>query len=317
MPLRVSRPVTMAQMDRVLAFYGHPASAFSNSLGFDTTVLLDETHNGARAVTLMLSGSAKTHVQFWARPEAVPDGPAFPSLDMFARSAGSNQVNYGQPEDAQAFCRVGTWTVDRYTQYISRVHELVMTPPPSNVATSTPPSGKPFDVFIDDHISWDCTSPACNLADAAKAVYGLGHRMTWVPFNFANGWFPYTYDPAGYGFELHWFFTPADFRPSGQLYPGCFSTWTDNGTCPGAFAPSDTPPTPGTPSGTPSSRGDANNRRILIALLILSSVSVTLLIILIWLMPAVRGSQLKPLLVERSSMALTYQLSGVMPSKKA
>jgi hypothetical protein len=52
------------------------------------------------------------------------------------------------------FCTQGQWTVDRYSTYILRVHETVMTPAPANPATDPLPAGKPMDVFLDDHISW-------------------------------------------------------------------------------------------------------------------------------------------------------------------
>ena len=246
-PLRVSRPITAAKLDEMLSFYGASSTGserLADALNFQTDILDDTTDatTGVRAITLMLSPTAKTHLQLWVRNEPEPSGPPFPDTATFTASAGSNQINGGQPVVAHAFCKVGMWTVGRYTSYIKQTHELVMTPPPADPSTMTPPAGKPFDVFIDDHISWDCTAPTCNISAAAQALYASGKRMTWVPVvnpgDPSKKWFPYTYDPLGFGLEFHWYNTPEGFAPSGLVWPGCFSTWPGNDTCPGAFTPS-------------------------------------------------------------------------------
>eukprot|EP00966_Prymnesium_polylepis_P308477 7128764-Prymnesium_polylepis.1 len=111
-----------------------------------------------------------------------------------------------------------------------------MTPPPRpSYDLLHPPAGAPMDVFLDDHIAWDCTAPECDLATGARALYARNSSVQWVPVGEASGWAAYSHDPAGYGIELHWFAAPPEFQPSGTVYPGCFDAWASNGTCPGAF----------------------------------------------------------------------------------
>lgn len=43
---------------------------------------------------------------------------------------------------------------------------------------------------------------------------------------------PYSYDPTGYGIELHWYSSSDGFEPSGPVVPSCFSP-DSKGTCPG------------------------------------------------------------------------------------
>ena len=87
------------------------------------------------------------------------------------------------------------------------------------VATRTAPAGNSMDVFVDDHLSWDCTSPLdCDEAAIGAALYGLGLHVQWLGSDEA-GWTAYTHDPAGYGIELHWFAAPDGFRPSGVVHP--------------------------------------------------------------------------------------------------
>jgi len=235
-PLRISRAVGPELLEQVLAFYGVGRSGAD--LGFHTTVLADETIGGDRAVTLMLSADAKTHLQLWARKEPQPSdsSPPFPSPADFRDAVGRNQINGGQPAAAQPFCSAGEWTVSRYTSYIRAVHASVMTPPPlPSYDLLRPPAGVPMDVFLDDHIAWDCTAPECDLATGGRALYAHNSSVQWVPVGEASGWAAYSHDPAGYGVELHWFAAPTQFAPVGTVYPGCFDAWPSNDTCPGAF----------------------------------------------------------------------------------
>lgn len=239
-PLRVSRAVGAARLDATLAFYGVPEPTDASvALGFGhSRVLLDETSaNGDRAVTLMLSPNATVHLQLWARAEdePAPGGPPFPSDDDFAAAVASNQVNGGQPAGAAAFCAAGEWTVERYVTYLLKTHETVMTPAPADPDPLHPPAGASMDVFLDDHLSWDCTSPVeCDMARAGAALYALGHRVQWVG-SADFGWAPYSYDPSGYGVELHWNAAADGFAPSGVAPPGCFDAFESNGTCAGAI----------------------------------------------------------------------------------
>ena len=230
---------------------------------------------GDRAVTVMLSPNATVHLQLWARSEEVADdanddGGAFPTDEDFSAAVGSNQVNGGQPASAAGFCEGGgRWTVARYNQYLLKTHASVMTTLDpqqqqeegrnrsadgrrhSSDGDDTinnndddggggdtslhPPAGNSMDVFVDDHLSWDCTSPLdCDEAAAGAALYGLGLHVQWLGSDEA-GWTAYTHDPAGYGVELHWFAAPDGFRPSGVVHPNCFSPFAANGTCSGAF----------------------------------------------------------------------------------
>lgn len=97
---------------------------------------------------------------------------------------------------AQRFCVAGEWTVARYTEYILNVHSTVMTPPPDpGYDVAHPPVGAPMDVFLDDHIAWDCTAPECDMAAGGSALYAFGSSVQWVPVDEAGGWAPYSYDP--------------------------------------------------------------------------------------------------------------------------
>jgi len=190
-------------------------------------------------VTIMLSPEASVHLQLWSRPEVEPiQGPSFPTLHDFEASAGSNQVNGGQPAEAQGFCESGTWTVQRYSEYILAVHETVMTPVPSAGSDDLrPPVGNIMDVFLDDHFAWDCTDPdECDMTRGGRALANFSRRTQWVYTNGLGGnWTPYSYDPAGYGIQLHWYFASEGFAPEGPIYPSCFAPYGTNGTCPRAF----------------------------------------------------------------------------------
>lgn len=235
-PLRVSRAIGAHRFDETLAFYGvdKDGTAVKNSaLGFQTSILADEVdESGARAVTLMLSSDATVHMQLWLRPEEEPHfGPGLPSTAEFEEAANTNQIN--RLPNKNSFCSDGVWTVSRYVEYVIATHKATMTDPPINASTATPPIGKAMDIFLDDHVSWDCTSPDCNVAKAAEYLYSNGLRITYVgsqqdgmPVAYA----PYTYDPAGYGIQLHWFAQPSGFAPEGEPVDSCWNTKAD-GTC--------------------------------------------------------------------------------------
>lgn len=244
-PLRISRAIGKSRFDSVLAFYGAGRkSPEAVALGFgQSAVVADEVDpdTGDRAVTLLLSPQAKVHLQLWSRPESVPGAgvPPLPSAADFEAAAAINQLNgRGPTAPTYPFCTNATggaqWTVERYTMYMMSVHETVMTPPPTSPATDPLPYGASIDVFIDDHMSWDCTSPRCNMEDAARSLYSIGSRVQWL----GGGGLPalYSYDPAGYGLETHWFnLGSPGFAPAGIATPNCFNAWPENGTCPGAF----------------------------------------------------------------------------------
>jgi|AntAceMinimDraft_5_1070358.scaffolds.fasta_scaffold28558_2 hypothetical protein len=245
-PLRISRAVggNKTMFDAVLDFYSNAALGFSGA-----RILRDETHDsGDRAVTIMLSPNATVHLQLWARKEDIDatddesNSAPFPSIDDFDAAVDSNQINGGQPEGAAAFCASGAWNVARYIEYVLNTHKTVMTAAP--VASKNddamdllmhPPAGNSFDVFIDDHMSWDCTSPIeCDKAQGGAAFYAIGSRVQWLG-NPESGWTAYSYDPSGYGFELHWFAAPEGFMPSGVVSPSCFTAFSSNGTCSGVL----------------------------------------------------------------------------------
>lgn len=241
LPLRVSKAVSAEKLEAVLAFYGigngSQIHAHAAGLGFRSQVLADEhDHTGVRSVTVMLSPDAKTHLQFWVRPEeASTSGPALPTVQAFQEAASNTQMEVPGSASQGGYCKAGIWTVSRYIAYQLQVHESVMTPPPPDPSTKTPPVGYAQDLFIDDHISWDCTAPDCNVANGSEALYRSGSRIQWMDASSRGfpGWGPYGYDPAGYAIQLHWANTPADFKPHGKLYPICFDAETD-GTCQGS-----------------------------------------------------------------------------------
>lgn len=73
---------------------------------------------------------------------SIADGVEFPPWSAFVAAVDSNQINGGQPEDADEFCARGTWTVGRYIRYVTQVHETVMTPaPPVGYDINHPPAG--------------------------------------------------------------------------------------------------------------------------------------------------------------------------------
>ena len=59
--------------------------------------------------------------------------------------------------------------------------------------------------------------------------------MQWLGGGGVDSFYPYSYDPAGFGIELHWFNTPTHFTPTGSISPSCFFTSPENDTCAGAL----------------------------------------------------------------------------------
>jgi hypothetical protein len=103
----------------------------ATKLGFNTTILADETINDMQAVTIMLSPDTTVHLQLWARPEEeVSSSPDFPTVADFEEGALSNQINGGQPASAKEFCKSGTWTVSRFNLYMKQTHESTYSPAP-------------------------------------------------------------------------------------------------------------------------------------------------------------------------------------------
>lgn len=201
-PIRISRAVGTDNelMNKMLQFYGANKEdvSISSNLGFDSTVLFDESvDEEGRAVTLMLSESAMVHLQLWSRDEIDDSTTDFLNDETFVAAVGSNQINGGQPKNAQSFCTdaVG-WTVDRYNKYVVKTHESTMAPSttdgePYNPAS--PPAGGPIDTLIDIHFSWSCTDPSCSIQKALQGFYDSGARA----FNLAipGKAFAYGYDP--------------------------------------------------------------------------------------------------------------------------
>jgi len=243
-PLRVSRAVTPELLDQVLEFYGATGQPDAVQRGFHTTVLLNETGaDGRRAITLKMSGSAAVHMQIWASHETDEPEPWAPNPNGgfsqdFKAAVGMNQVTGTGLEPSQGFCAKGTWSVARYTWYMLQTHKATMAPVPANTSTMSPPVGNAMNLFLDDHISWDCTAPECDSAVGGRALYNANSRITWDDFN--GLWWPYSYDPAGYGIQLHWYGVHKDFQPSGNRPLTCFHPQAD-GTCPGSEDRSSSP----------------------------------------------------------------------------
>lgn len=187
-PLRISRGVGASRIEATLAFYGvagdDDARANAAALGFGhAKILLDEEdERGDRAVTIMLSPNATVHLQLWVReegeedePRVESDTPLFPTDADFVAANNSNQVQGLQPESPQPFCAHGKWTVDVYNDYVLKTHESVMTEVDVDDFDGDlllhPPAGAAMDVFLDDHLSFDCTSPIeCDLAKGCVGV---------------------------------------------------------------------------------------------------------------------------------------------------
>ena len=168
-------------MDRMLQFYGANKDdvSISSNLGFDTCVLLDDSIDEDRAVTLMLSESATVHLQLWSRDEIDDSTAEFLDDETFAAAVGSNQMNGGQPANVQSFCTDDVWTVDRYNKYVVKTHESTMAPSTTGgnlYDPATPPAGGPIDTLIDIHFSWSCTDPSCSLKNGLQGFYDSGAR---------------------------------------------------------------------------------------------------------------------------------------------
>jgi len=239
-PIRISRAIGHELMDKVLDFYGQgPNKQRAAALGFHSRLISDVTYDSDRAVLLELAPGVTLHVQLWARKESSPGGPSFPTSSAFERATtepingGSNQVDGGQPASAQSFCRDGVWTVSRYNKFVVQTHEGIMSPlPPPDYDTLHPPAGITQDMFIDEHFAWGCYSDKCDLAAAGKAFYDFGSRVQWQGFN--GHWSAYSYDPSGYGVQLHWIYASPGFKPEGTPPGVCWST-NKEGICDGSF----------------------------------------------------------------------------------
>jgi len=241
-PIRISRAVGTDEelMDKMLQFYGANKEdvSISSNIGFDTTVLLDEPVDQDRAVTLMLSESATVHLQLWSRNEIDDSTVDFLDTETFAAAVGSNQINGGQPENAQSFCTEDVvWTVDRYNKYVVKTHESTMAPSTTEDGEpydpTTPPAGGPIDTWIDIHFSWTCTDPSCSIQKGLQGFYDSGARA----FNLATPGiyraFAYGYDPSGYGVELQ-FVNTTGVNTTGVPFLSCWQALS-NGICPFAF----------------------------------------------------------------------------------
>ena len=197
-PIRISRAIGTDDelMDKMLQFYGANEEdlSISSNIGFDTTILSDESVDADRAVTLMLSESATVHLQLWSRDEIDDSTTEFLDDETFVAAKGSNQINGGQPENAQPFCTDDVWTVDRYNKYVVKTHESTMAPSVTDgepFDPATPPAGGPIDTLLDIHMSWTCTSPSCSIKKGLQGFYDSGARA----FNSGATGFAYGYDP--------------------------------------------------------------------------------------------------------------------------
>merc|ERR1712176_434715 len=148
-------------------------------------------------------------MQIWSMPEADHAEPWQPGphgfKGDFEESREINQVT-GEPlKSAAEFCRTGDWNVDLYTWYARHIHEATMVEIPSNTSTLHPPYGNPLNIFLDDHISWDCVSKECELAAGSRALYNFGSRIMFDVMDkpgVNKSWWPYSHDPSGFGIEL-------------------------------------------------------------------------------------------------------------------
>merc|ERR1712039_394442 len=179
------------------------------------------------------------HMQLWAVPEPELGEPWTPNpvggfKQDFMDARTIDQVNGKALDRAEKFCDAGDWTVSRYTWYMLQTHEATLAPVPSNTSTLHPPVGEPMNVFMDDHISWDCTSAECELAAGSHALFEFGSRATYISYQeptVGTFWWPYSHDPAGYGFQLHWYNQAPGFSPVGEPPLECFNALPD-GSCP-------------------------------------------------------------------------------------
>eukprot|EP00547_Thalassionema_nitzschioides_P000728 CAMPEP_0194214914 /NCGR_PEP_ID=MMETSP0156-20130528/16341_1 /TAXON_ID=33649 /ORGANISM="Thalassionema nitzschioides, Strain L26-B" /LENGTH=599 /DNA_ID=CAMNT_0038943289 /DNA_START=280 /DNA_END=2075 /DNA_ORIENTATION=+ len=243
-PIRISRAVGADLMDATLEFYGAGEDTASleraAKLGFNTTILADETIDGDRAVTIMLSDDATVHLQLWARQEeeVSTDSPEFPSDDAFVEAKGSNQVNGGQPQNAKDFCKSGTWTVGRFNTFVKKTLETTLSPPPSlGYDVLKPPVGSGMNMFMDTHFSWDCTAPHCEIAAGTQALFESGSRLQMFVSSTHSDktWMVYSHDPSGFGMQLHWIGSSLPgFDPQGVLVNFCLKA-DEDGACAGSF----------------------------------------------------------------------------------
>lgn len=239
-PLRWSRAIPSHLMNATLDFYGATGMADAKGLGFHTEILRDEEVGGTRAVTLKLSNAASVHLQLWSTPAAPHSAPwtAGPGgfEGDFQEAESINQVTGEALPAAAEFCESGTWTVDLYSWYMLHTHAATLEPIPENVSTLEPPVGRPMNVFLDDHISWDCVDSSCDLAGASRSLFKYGSHITYFEASSVVGeeeqtfWWPYSHDPAGHGFQLHWHYQMPGFEPVGVAPAICFQDNAD-GSC--------------------------------------------------------------------------------------
>lgn len=243
-PIRISRAAgDQETMDQMLKFYGADTSdpdweGIPRGLNFVTEVLLDQTIDSGRAVTMMLSGGATVHLQVWLHEEeqaTVEDEPTFPTGQDFKDAAArSNQMNGGQPVSAKSFCETATWTVRQYNSYVKKTHEATMSPPPpKDYAIKKPPAGGPIDSFIDFHFNWQCVAPDCKRSSGIEAFFNAGSRVYAVAELYSV--FVYSYDPSGFGVEFQFIHPEDDFELQGDQYPSCFRA-NESGVCPFSFS---------------------------------------------------------------------------------
>ena len=118
------------------------------------------------------------------------------------------------------------WTVPKLQSYLVRV---------LNEEITSPSCG--FPQWLDNHYSWDCSDDDCKLDDFVRRLEANKWKYHWGVANDYdqqghNWWQVYTFDPSGYGVQLHFpFQTPLLAPPVDDIPPACFHTF-ENGTCP-------------------------------------------------------------------------------------
>jgi hypothetical protein len=196
-PLKMSRPTT--KLDEVAAFYDDV---------FHTVVLHNETFDdGSRLVTLKFPptsfGSTMPHLQLWHRPEEP------------AKSDSCSE-----------------WTVAKWEAYQLATHDAEMQGPSCGM-----------DRWLDNHFAFDCSDDQYDVKDYVAGFEQQGIKYRVDPMTSCAGcaenplWYIYSYDPSGYGVELH-FATWTD-HPEGLVEanpPSCIHGAFANGTCAGQEA---------------------------------------------------------------------------------
>merc|ERR1712186_191847 len=109
--------------------------------------------------------------------------------------------------------------------------------PPPGYDILHPPVGITMDMFVDEHFAWGCASDKFDMAAGGKALYVFGSRVQWYgPFHVHGHdlWTVYSYDPSGYGVQLHWSYASPGFKPEGTAPGMCWSP-NKEGICDGSF----------------------------------------------------------------------------------